>query len=152
MIDLNQEVIIDSGQPVKLGALYSDKLLIYFYPKDMTSGCTKQAVLFQEQQERFNSLGCKIVGVSRDSIKRHNKFKQTYGLTFDLIADTQEQLCHQFKVMAEKSMYGKTYLGIVRSSFLLDKKGAILKEWRNVKVASHMVSLLSEVKVLINVE
>ena len=87
MIDLNQEVIIDSGQSVKLGNLYSDKLLIYFYPKDMTSGCTKQALLFQEQQEQFDSLGCKIVGVSRDSIKRHNKFKQTYGLTFDLIAD-----------------------------------------------------------------
>lgn len=119
----------------------SKQTLLYFYPKDMTSGCTKQAIWLKDHYERFQKKGIQIIGVSRDNLKKHQQFVEKYELPFLLIADTESTLCEQFSVIAEKSMYGRKYLGIVRSTFLLDQEGNILQEWRNVKLAKHFEEL-----------
>lgn len=119
----------------------SKQTLLYFYPKDMTSGCTKQAIWLKDHYERFQEKGIQIIGVSRDNLKKHQQFVEKYELPFLLIADTESTLCEQFSVIAEKSMYGRKYLGIVRSTFLLDQEGNILQEWRNVKLAKHFEEL-----------
>lgn len=118
-------------------------LILYFYPKDMTSGCTKQAEFFRDEQEWFVSKGFGVVGVSRDSLARHHKFIEKSGLNFPLISDPDETLCHQFSAIVEKSMYGRKYMGVDRSTFVLDKNAQIIKEWRGVKLAKHFDELKS---------
>ncbi|MCP8352628.1 peroxiredoxin [Candidatus Synchoanobacter obligatus] len=118
-------------------------VVLYFYPKDMTSGCTLQAEALRDAQDWFNERNIRIVGVSRDSVKKHQRFVEKYRLPFDLVADTDEQLCQKFGVMAEKSMFGKRYMGIVRSTFLLDANAEILQEWRQVKIDQHLSALQS---------
>ncbi len=126
--------------------------LLYFYPKDMTSGCTKQAEFLRDHYQAFVDAGIQIIGVSRDSVARHQKFIAKHDLPFQLIADVDSALCEKFGVLAEKSMYGKKYIGIVRSTFLIDHESNIVSEWRNVKIDDHMNDLLSNLSRYVNAE
>ena len=117
-------------------------IVIYFYPKDNTPGCTKEGEDFRDQFEAFNSNNAIIVGVSRDSIKSHEKFICKYNFPFDLIADEDEIVCQLFDVIKEKNMYGRTYMGIERSTFLIDANGTLINEWRKVKVKGHVEEVL----------
>jgi len=120
--------------------------LLYFYPKDDTPGCTLEAVDFTRLKDEFGALGIQIVGVSQDSWVSHAKFCIKYNLGIELIADEDASLHHQFGVIGEKKNYGKTYIGTIRSTFLLDSSGEILQEWRNVKATWHAEKVLREIK------
>lgn len=124
------------------------KLVIYFYPKDMTSGCTRESQDFRDLYSAFRKAGVDIVGVSRDSVKSHDKFIDKERLPFPLLCDAEEKLCKQFDVIQEKSLYGKKYLGIERSTFLLDGTGILRREWRKVKVPGHAEEVLEAAKSL----
>jgi thioredoxin-dependent peroxiredoxin len=124
------------------------KLVIYFYPKDMTSGCTRESQDFRDLYSAFRKAGVDIVGVSRDSVKSHDKFIDKEKLPFPLLCDADEKLCKQFDVIQEKSLYGKKYLGIERSTFLLDPSGILRREWRKVKVPGHAEEVLEAAKSL----
>lgn len=118
------------------------KTILYFYPKDNTSGCTQEACDFRDNFNRL-TLHTNLVGVSPDSIKSHKNFKEKQGLNFILLSDPEHKLAEAFKVWKEKSMYGRKYMGIERSTFVLDEKGKIEKEWRKVKVKGHVEEVLS---------
>jgi thioredoxin-dependent peroxiredoxin len=124
------------------------KLVIYFYPKDMTSGCTRESQDFRDLYNAFRKAGADIVGVSRDSVKSHDRFIDKEKLPFPLLSDADEKLCKQFDVIQEKSLYGKKYLGIERSTFLLDPSGVLRREWRKVKVPGHAEEVLEAAKSL----
>jgi peroxiredoxin Q/BCP len=124
------------------------KLVIYFYPKDMTAGCTRESQDFRDLHSAFRKAGVDIVGVSRDSVKSHDKFIDKEKLPFPLLCDADEKLCKQFDVIQEKSLYGKKYLGIERSTFLLDGTGILRREWRKVKVPGHAEEVLEAAKCL----
>ncbi len=124
------------------------KLVIYFYPKDMTSGCTRQSQDFRDLHGAFRQAGVDIVGVSRDSVKSHDKFIAQERLPFRLLCDADETLCKQFDVIHEKSLYGRKYLGVERSTFLLDGSGILRREWRKVKVPGHAEEVLEAAKCL----
>ena len=117
-------------------------IVIYFYPKDNTPGCTKEGEDFRDQFEVFNSSNTVIVGVSRDSVKSHEKFICKYNFPFDLIADVDETVCQLFDVIKEKNMYGRKYMGIERSTFLINTNGTLINEWRKVKVKGHVEEVL----------
>jgi peroxiredoxin Q/BCP len=123
-------------------------LVIYFYPKDMTSGCTRESQDFRDLHAAFRKAGAEIVGISRDSIASHEKFKVKEGLPFTLLADEEEEACKLFDVIREKSLYGRKYLGIERSTFLIDSKGVLRREWRKVKVPGHAEEVLEAAKSL----
>ena len=114
-----------------------ERVVLYFYPKDNTSGCTQEACDFRDNINRITSVA-KVVGVSPNDIKSHLKFREKQSLNFDLLSDTEQKLSNEFKVWVEKSMYGRKYMGIERSTFILDKDGNIEKEWRKVKVKGHV--------------
>ena len=118
------------------------KLVIYFYPRDMTSGCTREAQDFRDLHGAFRKAGAEVVGVSRDSAASHDKFAQRESLPFPLLADTDESVCRLFDVIKPKSLYGRKYLGIERSTFLLDGSGRLRQEWRKVKVPGHAEAVL----------
>src|SRR5579862_8881008 len=124
------------------------KLVIYFYPKDMTAGCTRESQDFRDLATAFRKAGTQIVGVSRDSVASHEKFTTKEDLPFPLLSDTDEQICKLFDVIKEKSLYGRKYLGIERSTFLLDGKGVLRHEWRKVKVPGHAEEVLEAAKSL----
>jgi peroxiredoxin Q/BCP len=124
------------------------KLVIYFYPKDMTAGCTRESQDFRDHYAAFRKAGIEIVGVSRDSVKSHDKFTEKEKLPFPLLADEDEKLCKQFDVIQEKTLYGRKYLGIERSTFLLDATGILRREWRKVKVPGHAEEVLEAAKSL----
>ena len=124
------------------------KLVIYFYPKDDTPGCTTEGQGFRDHYKAFRKAGAEIVGVSRDSVASHEKFKAKHEFPFDLISDPDETLCNIFDVMKEKNMYGRKYLGVERSTFLVDEKGVLRQEWRKVKVPGHVEAVLEAVKTL----
>jgi len=124
------------------------KLVIYFYPKDSTPGCTTQGQDFRDNFKIFKKLNTEILGVSRDSIKSHENFKLKQSFPFELLSDPDEKMCKAFDVMKMKSMYGKQYMGVDRSTFLIDEKGRVIKEWRSVKVKGHVKEVLSLVKEL----
>jgi len=124
------------------------KLVIYFYPKDMTSGCTRESQDFRDLYSAFRKAGVDIVGVSRDSVKSHEKFTEKEQLPFPLLSDEDERLCTLFDVIHEKSLYGRKYLGIERSTFLLDGTGILRREWRKVKVPGHAEEVLEAAKSL----
>ena len=124
------------------------KLVIYFYPKDNTPGCTTQGQDFRDNFKTFKKLNTEILGVSRDSVKSHENFKLKQSFPFELLSDPDEKMCKSFDVMKMKSMYGKQYMGVDRSTFLIDEKGRIIKEWRSVKVKGHVEEVLSLVKEL----
>jgi peroxiredoxin Q/BCP len=124
------------------------KLVIYFYPKDMTSGCTRESQDFRDLYSAFRKAGVDVVGVSRDSVKSHDKFTEKEKLPFPLLSDEDERLCKLFDVIHEKSLYGRKYLGIERSTFLLDGTGILRREWRKVKVPGHAEEVLEAAKSL----
>jgi len=135
-------------QDISLNSLKGQKVVLYFYPKDSTPGCTKEGIAFTENNLKFKRAGAVILGVSRDSIKSHENFKAKQGFKFDLLSDKEEVLCGIFDVIKEKNMYGKKVMGIERSTFLIDEKGVLKQEWRKVKVDGHAEEVLAAVKAL----
>jgi peroxiredoxin Q/BCP len=123
-------------------------LLLYFYPKDNTPGCTTESMGFRDHYKEFRNAGCEVFGLSRDSLKSHENFKAKLGLPFELLADADEAVCTQFSVIKMKNMYGKKVRGIERSTFVLDRKGVLVREWRGLKVPGHVEEVLSFVKTL----
>lgn len=122
-------------------------VVLYFYPKDMTSGCTAQAEAFRDAHGDFEAAEAMVVGVSRDSVKRHDAFVDKHDLPFPLISDTEDQsLCEAYGVWVEKRMYGRTYMGIERATFLLSPDGTVAREWRQVKVPGHVDEVLKTVQ------
>ncbi len=131
-----------------LKAAAGRKLVIFFYPKDMTSGCTLEAQGFRDQVAAFHKAGTAIVGISRDSLASHEKFCLKEKLPYPLLSDADEKVCRVFDVIQEKSLYGRKYLGIERSTFLIDAKGYLRREWRKVKVNGHVEEVLEAAKCL----
>jgi len=123
-------------------------VVLYFYPKDNTPGCTTEAMQFRDRHKDFVKAGAVVYGVSRDNMASHDKFRQNLELPFQLIADTEEKLCHMFGVVKNKIMYGKKVKGIERSTFLIDGDGVLRAEWRGIKVAGHVDEVLKAVKAL----
>jgi len=121
-------------------------LILYFYPKDHTPGCTTEAMQFRDQYQEFVKAGAQVFGVSRDNMKSHEDFKAKLELPFELIADTEEKMCHMFGVVKNKIMYGKKVKGIERSTFLISPEGILLQEWRGIKVPGHVDEVLKAVK------
>jgi len=138
----------DFSLPVSGGGTWSlkgaagKKLVIYFYPRDMTSGCTRESQDFRDLYGAFRKAGAQVVGVSRDSVASHDKFVSRESLPFALLADTDEKVCKLFDVIKQKSLYGRKYLGVERSTFLLDGTGRVRQEWRKVKVPGHAEEVL----------
>ncbi|MBT7542603.1 MAG: peroxiredoxin [Gammaproteobacteria bacterium] len=123
-------------------------IVLFFYPKDNTPGCTQEGIDFSNNHRKFKTLDTEIFGVSRDNLKSHNNFKNKYKYKFDLLSDPDEILCTSFDVIKEKNMYGKKYMGIERSTFLINKKGKLIKEWRKVKIPDHVNDVLKFIKEL----
>ena len=123
-------------------------LVIYFYPKDSTPGCTTQGQQFRDAYGDFQAAGAEIVGISRDSLKSHENFKAKFSFPFELLSDAEEQACSLFDVIKMKNMYGKQVRGIQRSTFVIDKRGVLVHEWRGVKVDGHVREVLDFVKTL----
>jgi peroxiredoxin Q/BCP len=132
----------DGGGSVSLSGLKGKSVIVYFYPKDDTSGCTKEAIEFSQQNELFASAGAVIIGISPDSPIKHDKFKTKHNLTITLASDEDKSICEAYGVWIEKSMYGRKYMGVDRSTFLIDGKGQIAKIWRKVKVKGHVENVL----------
>ncbi|MBQ0743121.1 MAG: peroxiredoxin [Pseudomonas sp.] len=131
-----------SGQEINLATLAGTQLVIYFYPKDNTPGCTTQGQDFRDMHADFVAAHTLILGVSKDSLRTHENFKSKQSFPFELISDSDENLCRLFDVIKLKQMYGKEYEGIERSTFLIDKQGALRREWRKVKVKGHVAEVL----------
>jgi peroxiredoxin Q/BCP len=134
----------DEGGEVALSELRGKNVVLYFYPKDDTPGCTIEAQDFTRKIKEFEKFDCVVLGVSKDSLNSHCKFIEKYGLAFNLLVDEDGELCKKYGVIKEKSMFGKKYLGIDRSSFLIDKMGKIVKVWHSVKVSGHVEEVLEE--------
>ena len=130
-------------QTISLSELRGKKLVLYFYPKDSTPGCTTEGQNFRDRIQDFDKTNTVILGVSRDSIKRHENFKAKQQFPFELLSDQDESLCRQFDVIKLKKLYGKEYMGIDRSSFLIDADGVLVQEWRSVKVKGHVEEVLA---------
>ena len=134
----------DEGSNINLKELKGKNVVLYFYPKDNTPGCTIEAQDFTKKIAEFEALDCVILGVSKDSIAKHCNFIEKYNLAFNLLADVEGEICEEYEVIKEKSMFGKKYLGIDRSTFLIDKLGKIAHIWRGVKVKGHVEEVLEE--------
>jgi len=130
----------------KLSAARGRKVVIYFYPKDNTSGCTQEGVAFADLHGELRKVGAEVVGVSPDSLASHEKFKSKMGFPFELLADEDKKACQLFDVWKEKSMYGRKYMGVERSTFLIDEQGVLNREWRKVKVPGHADEVLDAVR------
>ena len=135
-----------TGGPLRLGDLKGTKVVLFFYPKDNTPGCTNEASDFRDRKADFDGAGAVILGISRDSLKSHENFKAKLGLPFELISDADEALCAQFDVIRMKNMYGKQVRGIERSTFVVGVDGTLAREWRGVKVPGHADEVLAFVK------
>lgn len=135
-------------QEISLSQLKGKNVVIYFYPKDSTPGCTTEGQDFRDNYKTFQKLNTEILGVSRDGIKSHENFKAKQSFPFELLSDKEETLCQLFDVIKEKNMYGKKVMGIERSTFLIDAKGVLRREWRKVKVKEHVDEVLEAVKEL----
>jgi peroxiredoxin Q/BCP len=144
----NFQLPATSGKTFQLSDYVGKNLVIYFYPKDSTPGCTTQGMQFRDAYADFQQLDTEIFGVSRDSLKSHENFKAKFSFPFELLADTEELACTQFGVMKMKNMYGKQVRGVERSTFIFDKKGTLVKEWRGVKVDGHASEVLNFIKSL----
>ncbi len=139
-------MILDDGSELKSKDFNRKNIVIYFYPKDSTPGCTKEGEDFRDLHEEFIKSNAQIYGVSRDSVDSHQKFKAKYKFPFHLISDEDESLCKIFDVIKEKNMYGRKYMGIERSTFLINDKGQLLNEWRKVKVKGHAQEVLDTLR------
>ena len=142
------ELASTSGATWSLGDAAGGKLVIYFYPRDMTSGCTLESRGFRDLYPAFRRAGVAIVGISRDSLASHLKFKEKERLPFELLSDEKEKACRIFDVIKEKVLYGKKHMGIERSTFLIDARGVLRREWRKVKVQGHAEEVLEAAKSL----
>ncbi len=131
-----------SKQDYSLKDSIGNYVIIYFYPKDDTPGCTTETNDFNKLLPKFKKLNCEILGISKDNLKSHEKFKNKYKIKFDLLADEEKKVLKKYKVWAKKKFMGREFLGIVRTTFLIDKKGKILKIWNNVKVNGHAQEVL----------
>lgn len=138
----------DGGGKASLKALKGRPVVLYFYPKDDTSGCTAEACAFRDALPDFSKLDAAVIGVSRDSVESHEKFKQKHSLSFPLASDSDGKVTEAYGVWAEKSMYGRKYMGIERSTFLIDKDGVIRNIWRKVKVPGHAEDVLQALEAL----
>jgi len=136
------------GKTIRLSDFSGQWLVLYFYPKDNTPGCTQEGQAFRDQIAQFTQANAAVVGVSRDSVKMHEGFKAKHQLPFDLLSDSDESLCQLFDVIAMRNMYGKQVRGVVRSTFLLDPKGVLAFEWRKVKVKGHVEEVLAKLSKL----
>lgn len=136
------------GRTLSLSDFKGKPLVLYFYPKDDTPGCTQEAIAFSSLAPEFEKAGAAVVGVSRDSVKRHANFAKKHDLAFPLLSDEDGRLCEAFGVWVEKNLYGRTYMGIERSTFLIDGEGVIRRVWRKVKVKGHAEEVLEAVKSL----
>ena len=134
------------GKNIRLKDLRDKNVVLYFYPKDNTPGCTLEGQDFRDLHDKFKRQKTVILGVSKDSIASHERFRKKQGFPFDLLSDPDEKLCKKFDVIKEKSMYGKKYLGVERSTFLIDSAGKLRREWRKVKVKGHAQEVLDAVK------
>ncbi len=132
----------DGGGEVKLSARRGKKVVLYFYPKDDTPGCTKEACGFRDALPDFSKIDAEVIGVSKDSIAKHDKFKAKYDLPFTLLSDEGGEVCEAYGTWVEKSMYGRKYMGIDRATFLIDETGTLRAEWRKVKVPGHVDEVL----------
>jgi thioredoxin-dependent peroxiredoxin len=137
-----------AGEDFTSASARGKALVLYFYPKDATSGCTVEAQEFRDLADKFRKAGAIILGVSRDTLKSHAKFRDKESLPFHLLGDPDETLCRLFDVIREKSLYGRKYMGIERSTFLIDDKGVLRHEWRKVKVAGHAQEVLEVLRSL----
>lgn len=137
-------LLSDQEEKVSLKAQRGKKVVLYFYPKDSTPGCTREACDFRDQFSVFKKHGVEIFGISKDSAKSHTKFKEKYELPFTLLVDDNADVCEAYGVVDKKSMFGKTFLGITRTTFLIDEKGIIKAIWRKVKVTGHVEQVLNE--------
>ncbi|NJD30797.1 MAG: peroxiredoxin [Gammaproteobacteria bacterium] len=136
------------GKPFKLSSAAGKNLVVYFYPKDSTSGCTKEGIAFRDLHAQFVKAKTTVVGVSPDGLASHDKFKGKYEFPFELLSDEDKKVCALFDVWKEKSMYGRKYMGVERSTFLLDAKGVLRQEWRKVKVDGHAEEVLAAARAL----
>lgn len=142
------ELSRDGGGKVKLSDFRGKPVVLYFYPKDDTSGCTKEAVGFSESAAAFRAAGAEIIGISPDGVKSHDKFRDKHGLTIILGADEEKRAISAYGVWVEKKMYGRSYMGVDRSTFLVNARGKIARIWRGVKVPGHVAEVLAAVKTL----
>ncbi|TQR43598.1 thioredoxin-dependent thiol peroxidase [Paenibacillus popilliae] len=138
-----------TGQDVKLSDYRGKKVVIYFYPKDMTPGCTQESCDFRDYHGDFEKHGVVVLGISPDPIKSHTKFIEKHSLPFTLLSDPEHEVADLFGVWQLKKMYGREYYGIVRSTFLIDEEGKLIKEWRSVKVKGHTIEVLEAVRELV---
>jgi peroxiredoxin Q/BCP len=138
----------DGGGSLSLAELRGKTVVLYFYPKDDTPGCTKEACGFRDNLPDFSAIDAVVVGASKDSVARHDKFKAKYELPFPLVSDSEGTLCEAYGTWVEKSMYGKKYMGIERATFLIDGDGVLRREWRKVKVKGHVEEVLAAARAL----
>lgn len=136
----------DGGGSVSLKDYVGQKIIVYFYPKDDTPGCTAESCSLSENIASLNKLNCAVIGISKDSVKKHDKFKAKYNLQFPLASDEGNNVCERYGVWAEKKFMGRTYMGILRTTFLIDEKGVIEKIWENVKVDGHTDDIIAALK------
>lgn len=137
-----------SGKTFQLSAYAGKNVIIYFYPKDSTPGCTTQGIQFRDAYAQFQALNTEIFGISRDSLKSHENFKAKFAFPFELLSDAEELACSIFGVIRMKNMYGKQVRGIERSTFVIDQNGNLIKEWRGVKADGHAAEVLSFIQTL----
>ena len=138
----------DGGETLSLESLRGRKVVLYFYPRDDTPGCTKEAIGFSERIADFDAAGAAVVGVSKDSVDKHDKFIAKHGLKVRLVSDGDGELCERYGVWVEKNMYGRKYMGVERSTFLIDGAGAIRQVWRKVRIPGHVDKVLAAVRAL----
>ncbi|HEU0196631.1 MAG TPA: peroxiredoxin [Nevskiaceae bacterium] len=137
-----------SGTPTRLAAAPGHKLVVYFYPKDSTPGCTLEGQDFTRLHAEFGAAATEVIGISKDSAASHQRFAEKYGFPFTLLADTDQAACKAFDVIHEKTNYGRKYMGVVRSTFLFDTHGVLQREWRGVKVTGHAAAVLEAARKL----
>lgn len=138
----------DGGGKICLSDLYGKCVVLYFYPKDDTSGCTCEAIDFTQLKAKFDEIGVVVIGISPDNVKKHDKFKTKHALDIILVSDEEKTTLEAYGVWVEKSMYGRKYMGVERSTFLIDKTGKILEEWRKVSVSGHAEKVLAAATLL----
>lgn len=145
----NFKGLTDGGEEIALKDFKGKWLVLYFYPKDNTSGCTQEACDFRDNMERISSMGVELVGVSPDSVKSHDNFKNKHSLNFRLLSDPDRLICNDFDIMGEKKMYGKTYMGVVRTTYIIDPKGMISEVYNKVSVKGHVDEVINKLAELI---
>jgi len=140
------ELPATNGSTVRLSDYRGRKVVLYFYPKDMTEACTRESCDFRDATPDFGGLNATVLGISTDELKRHYKFIEKYELPFPLLSDPEHRVCELYGVWQEKQLYGRTYMGIVRSTFLIDENGILAQEWRNIRVKGHVDNVLSSLR------